>query len=122
MEDDGGGGRVIASLYFDLATAYNENNYNGITILKSRIEKEERHKINEEKHPLYSHVKGKVLSFSDKVLELNEMYDDLMFELSDNSNESLKELKTFSAEEVIKFNKRVTAKIKRNAKHAGNTN
>ena len=116
MEDDSGRDRVIGTLYFELATAIKENNVNAITILRSRIEKEERHKINEERHPLYSHKKGKVVSFSDKVLELNEAYDDLMFNLSDNSNESLKEVKTFSVEEVIKFEKRIAEKLKREAK------
>ncbi len=99
-----------------LAEAYKDGDFNGVIINKSRIEKEETHKVNEESNPLYSHKKGKVLSFSDKVLELNEMYDDLMFDLADNSNESIKEIKTFTAEEVMKFNKRVTAKIQRNSK------
>ena len=121
MEDDGVRDRVIAALYLQLADAYRDNNINGVIISKSRIEKEETHKANEEYNPLYSHKKGKVLSFSDKVLELNEMYDDLMFDLADNSNESIKEIKTFTAEEVMKFNKRVTAKIKRNAKHTNDT-
>ncbi len=116
MEDDGSRDRAIASLYFDLATAYRDNNPNGAIILRARIEKEERHKINEESNSLYSHKQGKVLSFPDKVMELNEMYDDLMFELADNSNESMRELKTFSAEEIIKFNRRITEKIKRNNK------
>ena len=114
MEDDGSRDRVIATLYLQLADAYKDNNHNAIIILRARIEKEEDNKINEESHPLYSHRKGRVLSFSDKVGELNDMYDDLMFDLADNSNESMKEIKGFSAEEVMKFNKRVTAKIKRN--------
>jgi len=37
-----------------------------------------------------------------------------MFDLADASNESMMELKTYSAENIIKFNKRVVAKIKRN--------
>ncbi len=116
MEDAGERDRVIGALYFDLATAFKDNNQNAIIILKSRIEREERHKINEERHPLYSHKKGKVVSFSDKVLELNESYDDLIFNLSDNSNETMKEIKTYTAEEVIKFEKRVGEKVKREAK------
>lgn len=100
-------------MYFDLATAYKDNNINGIIILKARVEREERHKINEESHPLYSDKKGRVLSFPDKVMELNELYDDLMFDLADNSNESMKDVKNFNTEEVIKFNTRVIAKIKR---------
>lgn len=116
MEDDGDRDRVIGNLYFNLATAFKDNSPNAIIILKARIEKEERHKINEERNPLYSHRKGKVLSFSDKVMELNELYDDLMFDLADNSNESIKDIKSFSTEEVIKFNKRVTIKLKRKEK------
>jgi len=114
VEDDGDRYRSIGKLYFDLAEAYKDNNVNAAIILRSKIEKEERHKINEETHPLYSHQKGKVLSYPDKVMELNELYDDLMFDLADASNESMMELKTYSAENIIKFNKRVVAKIKRN--------
>lgn len=121
MEDAGERDRVIATLYMDLADAIKENNYNAVIILKAKIEKEERHKINEESHPLYSIKRGNVISYSEKVVELNEMYDDLLFELSDNSNESIITLKTFSAEEILKFNKRVVEKLKRNAKHTDNT-
>ncbi len=116
MEDDGSRDTAIASLYFDLATAYRDNNPNGAIILRARIEKEERHKINEEKNPLYSHKQGRVLSFPDKVMELNEMMQDLFFDLADSSNESIKDIKRYSTEEIIQFNKRVTKKIKRNNK------
>jgi hypothetical protein len=50
------------------------------------------------------------------VIELNEMYEDLMFDLADNSNESIKNIKEFSTESILQFNKRVVAKIRRNAK------
>ncbi len=115
--DDGERDKLIAMLYFDLATAYNENNYNGIIILKARIEKEEAHRVNEERHPLYSQRKGKILTFADKIVELNDMYDDLIFQLSDSSNESMREVKTYSTEEIIKFEKRVIEKIRRKNKN-----
>jgi hypothetical protein len=116
VEDDGGRGRVIGTLYYDLAVAYKDNNTNAIIILRSRIEKEERHKVNQERHPLYSRNKGKVITFSDKVNELNDAMEDLYFNLSDNSNENLRELKTFTAEEIIKFERRIAEKIKRENK------
>ena len=99
-----------------LADALKDRAYNGIIIYKARIEKEEKHKVNEEKHPLYSHRKGKVLSFPDKINELNEMYQDLIFDLAENSNERIRDLKQFSAEEVIIFNRKVTEKLKRQSK------
>ena len=114
MGDDSDRGKVIATLYLALAKAYKDNT--DVINLKSRVEKEENHKINDEKHPLYSHKEDKILSFSKKVIELNEMYEDLMFDLADNSNESIKDIKEFSAEEVMKFNKRVVEKIRRKNK------
>lgn len=116
MEDYGERDRALAQLYLELVNAYRDNDYNGIIIAKSRVEKAERHKANQESHPLYSHRKGKVLSFADKINEMNDMYDDLIFELSDNSNETMRELKQFSAEEIIKFNKKVIEKLKRKSK------
>ena len=114
MGDDSDRDRVIATLYLDLAKAYKDNADD--IKLKARIEREEHHKINDEKHPLYSHKEDKILSFSKKVLELNEMMEDLFFDLADNSNESIKDIKEFSAEEVMKFNKRVVEKIRRKNK------
>ena len=108
--------RILASIYLDLAEAYKDRNNDKIIKLRARVEREERHKINEESHPSYSFNKGKILSFSDKVMELNDMYDELMFELSDNSNESIREIKEYSCEDIMKFNKYVTKKIDRKVK------
>ena len=116
MADDGSRDRGVAALYLKLAESYNNNDTNGVIIYKSRIEKEERHKINEDTHSLYSHKQGKILSFSSKVLELNEMYQDLIYELSENSNERMRDLKDFTTEEIMYFNKRVTEKLRRKSK------
>ncbi len=118
MGDDETGDRtkVLALLYLELAKAYNDGERKDVIKLKAKVEKDENHKINEDKYPLYSQKQGKLVSFSDKVVELNNMYDDLIFNLSDNSNESLRELKTFTTEEIIKFEKRIAEKVKRNSK------
>ena len=116
MEDDGVGNRVDATLYLNLAKAYKDNNKDEIAKALAQIEKKEGSRINQEYSSLYSDKKGKVVSFADKVLELNEAYEDLMFELSDNSNESIRELKTFRAGEIIRFNKRVVEKVRRQNK------
>ena len=49
-------------------------------------------------------------------MELSENKEDLFFFLADNSNESIKTIKEFSTEEVLRFNKRVVEKINRQNK------
>jgi len=115
---DGERDRVLARLYLDLAEALKDNNYNATIIAKSRIEKALRSKEEEERHPLYSSRVGRVVSYPEKVNELDNAYEDLMFELSDNSKESIRTIKDFTAEEVIQFNKRILAKLKRKTKHS----
>jgi hypothetical protein len=116
LEDDGVGDRVDANLYLNLAEAYKDGDEKNITKWLAEIEKKEGHKINDENSLLYSQKKGKIISFADKVLELNEAYEDLMFDLADNSNESMRELKTYRAGEIIRFNKRVVEKVRRKNK------
>lgn len=116
MADDGERDRALAVLYLNLAKALKDNNYNATIIAKARLEKALKDKVDEERNPLYSHRKGRVVSYAEKVNESQEFYEDLMFDLSDNSKESIKTIKEFTAEEVINFNKRVVQKIKRNTK------
>jgi uncharacterized FlaG/YvyC family protein len=113
LADDDNRGRIIGLLYLDLAKSLKFNETNKIIKDKSRIEKQETHLINDERHPLYSHKQEKIITFSAKVMELTENKEDLFFYISDNSNESIRTIKEFSTEEVLRFNKRVIEKINR---------
>ncbi len=116
MGDDGTRDRALAALYLNLAEAFKDNNTNGVIIAKARLEKALRNKDNEDKHPLYSSVKDKVVSYPEKIAEMDELKEDLFFQLSDNSNESIKTIREFTVEEVIHFNKRILEKLKRKNK------
>jgi hypothetical protein len=79
---------------------------------RARVEAEER-ELDHSEHPLYSKARGRMVSIPEKVKEMDGEYEDLMFILSDSSNESLRGVKGFSVDEVVRFTRQLNRKFKR---------
>lgn len=80
--------------------------------LRAKIEREER-EITGNKHPLFSKAKGRMVSIPERIREMDAEYEELMFVLSDSSNESIRTIKQFSVEEVTSFTRQLNLKYKR---------
>ena len=96
---------------------YHDGDEMAVAKAKAQLEKQYRFENQVKKHVLYSSAKNKILSYPEKVAEMNEQYEDMLFDLSDNSNESIKTIKDFTVEEMVQFNKRVYKKLLRQSKH-----
>lgn len=79
---------------------------------KAKIEKEEG-EIIDDRHPLWSKEKERMVSIPEKMMELEEEYDGLMFTLADSSNESIRTVKAFTVDEVVKFTRQLNLKYER---------
>jgi len=100
-----------------IITGYHDGDEMKVARAKAQLEKQYRFENQVKKHVLYSPIKGTIISYPEKVAEMTEQYEDMLFDLSDNSNESIKTIKDFTVEEMVQFNKRVYKKLLRQSKH-----
>lgn len=96
---------------------YRDKDDIAVAMAKAKLERHYRFENFVSKHPLYSSKRGTIVSYPQKIKELDENYEDMIFDLADNSNESIKTIRDFSVEEMVKFNSRVYKKLLRQSKH-----
>jgi len=113
---------MIVALCQKAAQSIVDDDYDRAIEYKAKIEKEEK-EFTDEGHPLFSREKGRRVSIRDKMVEMDGEYDELMFVLSDSSNESIRTVKSFTVEEVVKFTRQLNLKYERqkNARHTADT-
>ena len=116
-DDDEDGQRVINHLYMTIIKGYHDGDELEVARAKAKLEKQYRFENMVRTHILYSPRRGTVISYPEKVAEMTEQYEDMLFDLSDNSNESIKTIREFTVEEMVQFNKRVYKKLLRQSRH-----
>lgn len=89
-----------------------EDDYDHAIEYKAKIEKEENEYV-DFRHPLFSRDREKIVSIPDRLREMDTDYDELMFTLSDSSHESIRTVKQFTVEEVVKFTRQLNLKYER---------
>ena len=99
---------------------YRNNDEMEVAHAKAKLERQLRFENMVKDHILFSAKQNKILSYAEKVHEMNEAYEEMLFELADNSNESIKTIRMFSVEEMVRFNTHVYKKLLRKTKHGRN--
>ena len=116
MGDDEDGNIRIA-LYLKIIKGYRDGDEATVRYAKAKLERQFRFENMVKNHILFSSAKNKIVTYAEKVREMNDSYEDMLFELSDNSNESIKTIRDFSVEEMVRFNTSVYKKLLRKSKH-----
>lgn len=92
-----------------------------VAMAKAKLERQYRFENVVKNHVLYSHTKGDVVNYPEWVRQKNEEYEDMIFDLAENSNESIRTIRDFTVEEMVRFNKRVYEKLLRKSRKHGGT-
>ncbi len=96
---------------------YRDDNEVEVAYAKAKLERQFRFENMAKNHILFSPSQNTVVSYAQKIREMEDSYENMLFELSDNSNESIKTIRDFSVEEMVRFNGNVYKKLLRKSKH-----
>jgi len=104
--------RTISDRIHDLVERIKERDLDKINEINRSLEKEFKY-LEFNDHHRWSREREMVVTIPEKIREMEDGYETLMFELSDRSNESILDVKKFSVYDVHMFMRNIIRKYRK---------